>query len=72
MGYDRVGDANQIALGITTRYLDETTGAQLLEISAGQIFFMADRSVNDSDFLGNNPLDKTSPVFINLTTRINE
>ena len=70
VGYDRIGDANQIALGITTRYLDETTGAQLLEISAGQIFFMADRSVNDSDFLGNNPLDKTSPVFINLTTRV--
>ena len=65
-GYDRVGDANQIALGITTRYLSETTGAQLLAISAGQIFYMEDRTVNDADFIGNNPRDDTSPVFISL------
>ncbi len=65
-GYDRVGDANQIALGITTRYLDETTGAQRLSFSAGQIFYMDDRTVNDADFIGNNPLDDTSPVFISL------
>ena len=69
VGYDRVGDANQIALGITTRYLDETTGAQVLAISAGQIFYMDDRTVNDADFLGNNPHDDTSPVFISLTTQ---
>ncbi len=69
VGYDRVGDANQIALGITTRYLDETTGAQRLAISVGQIFYMDDRTVNDSDFPGNNPLDDTSPVFISLTTQ---
>ena len=70
-GYDRVGDANQIALGITTRYLSETTGAQLLAISAGQIFYMEDRTVNDADFIGNNPRDDTSPVFIALRHRLN-
>jgi LPS-assembly protein len=69
VGYDRVGDANQIALGITTRYLDETTGAQRLAISIGQIFYMDDRTVNDTDFPGNNPVDGTSPVFISLTTQ---
>lgn len=69
VGYDRVGDANQVALGITTRYLDETTGAQQLAISIGQIFYMEDRTVNDTDFPGNNPLDDTSPIFINLTTQ---
>ena len=69
VGYDRIGDANQVALGITTRYLDETTGAQRLAISVGQIFYMDDRTVNDTDFPGNNPLDDTSPVFISLTTQ---
>ena len=69
VGYDRVGDANQVALGITTRYLDETTGAQRLAISVGQIFYMDDRTVNDTDFPGNNPLDDTSPIFISLTTQ---
>ncbi len=69
-GYDRVGDANQIALGVTTRYLNETTGAQLLTISAGQIFYMDDRTVNDADFTGNDPLDETSPVFISLNAQV--
>ena len=69
VGYDRVGDANQVALGITTRYLDDKTGEQQLVISVGQIFYMDDRTADNPDFPGNNPLDDTSPIFINLTTQ---
>jgi LPS-assembly protein len=68
-GYDRIGDAKQVALGVTTRYLDATTGAQQLAISVGQIFYMEDRTVNETEFPGNNPFDDTSPVFISLTAQ---
>lgn len=38
-GIDRVGDANQIALGVTTRFLDED-GQEKLNIGLGQIVSM--------------------------------
>jgi LPS-assembly protein len=68
-GYDRIGDAKQVALGVTTRYLDATTGAQQLAISVGQIFYMENRTVNETEFHGNNPFDDASPVFISLTAQ---
>jgi LPS-assembly protein len=44
-GSDRVGDANQVSLALTTRYLESTTGQQRLSASVGQIFYFSDRRV---------------------------
>lgn len=44
-GHDRLDDANQIAGGITTRYIDEETGRDLLSASIGQIYYFEDRDV---------------------------
>ncbi len=37
VGDDRIGDANQLALGMTTRLFNQNTGAQYLSATIGQI-----------------------------------
>jgi len=43
-GYDRVGDTEQVTLGLTTRFINEG-GNEVLRGSLGQILFFADRKV---------------------------
>ena len=43
-GGDRIGDANQLTLGLTSRLLDEH-GAELVRASLGQISYFRDRKV---------------------------
>ncbi len=45
-GGDRIGDANQITLALTSRVLDADDGAERLRGSIGRIFYFADRRVN--------------------------
>jgi LPS-assembly protein len=60
LGNDRIGDANQITLGLTSRLLDPTTGAERLRVAIGERFYFQDqrvtlneapRSASSSDFL---------------------
>ena len=44
-GYDRIGDANQLTLALTSRLLNRDTGAERLRISLGQIYYFRDREV---------------------------
>ena len=44
-GADRMGDANQVALALSTRVLDADTGAQLFRASVGELFYLANRNV---------------------------
>jgi LPS-assembly protein len=39
IGYDRVGDANQVSMGITTRFLDGYTGDDKIDLSLGGIYY---------------------------------
>ncbi|MCR4346074.1 MAG: LPS assembly protein LptD [Sulfuricaulis sp.] len=45
-GGDRVGDSNQIAAAVTTRFLDETDGTERGRASLGKIYYLEDRLVN--------------------------
>ena len=45
-GLDRLGDANQLTLGITTRLLEESTGQERLNITLGQIVYFEKRRIN--------------------------
>jgi LPS-assembly protein len=47
-GRDRIGDANQLTLGLTSRTLDEGTGRELFRVSVGQVLFFEDRQVQIS------------------------
>jgi LPS-assembly protein len=44
-GADRVGDANQLTLALTTRFLEDSTGYERLRASIGQIYYFRDREV---------------------------
>jgi len=44
-GGDRVGDANQVTMALTSRIIDTDTGQELAKASIGQIFYFEDRKV---------------------------
>lgn len=45
IGGDRLDDANQVTVGLTTRWENAASGRELLSISAGQILHFEDRQV---------------------------
>ena len=60
LGNDRIGDANQLSLALTSRFLDRDTGAERLRLAVGQRYYFEQqrvtlnetpRSANSSDFL---------------------
>ena len=46
IGGDRIGDANQLTLSITSRILNPGTGDEFLRASIGQIFYFDDRKIS--------------------------
>jgi LPS-assembly protein len=50
-GLDRIGDANQVSVGLTTRFIDARSGRQYLRASVGEIVYFRDREVT----LGGDP-----------------
>ena len=60
LGNDRIADANQITVGLTSRLLDPVTGGERLRVAVAERFYFADqrvtlseapRSATSSDFL---------------------
>ena len=49
LGYDRVGDANQLTLALTSRFIDPGTGAERLRVAVGQLFYFKDQQVTLSE-----------------------
>jgi Organic solvent tolerance protein OstA len=49
VGSDRVGDADQISVGVTTRLLDATQGRQFLSATLGQAFYFEEPRVRLPD-----------------------
>lgn len=70
-GSDRIGDANQISVGVTTRLINQDTGNEEINISLGQIFYFRDREVQLSEF---DPVEETtlSPFVTRINWLINE
>ncbi len=48
-GRDRVGDANQMALAVTTRFIEHGTGRERFRASLGQLYYFHDREVTLPD-----------------------
>ncbi|GKT12672.1 MAG: LPS-assembly protein [Thiomicrorhabdus sp.] len=62
-GSDRIGDANQLAMAVTTQLLDDN-GRQIANAGIGQIHYLEDRQVGLN---GNvNEIDPTSDLFVKL------
>jgi LPS-assembly protein len=51
VGGDRIGDANQVALALTTRLFDQGSGAQYLSATIGQIRYFSIPRVGLPDFV---------------------
>ena len=45
LGNDRIGDANQLTLAVSSRLLDPGTGAERLRVAVGQRFYFSDQRV---------------------------
>lgn len=73
-GFDRIGDANQLAYAVTSRWLFADTGAERASFTVGQIKYFADRKVqlcqsptgycveNPNSFGAISPTSGTSPI----------
>lgn len=44
-GLDRFGDANQVAVGLTSRFLDRDTSTEKIRLGVGQIYYFSKRRV---------------------------
>ncbi len=44
-GHDRLGDADQLAVGLSSRFIDNTAGRDFLSLSIGQLYYFADGRV---------------------------
>ena len=70
-GGDRVGDTEQISLGLTSRVMDDNTRTQRMKFSVGQVYYLKDRYIGlNSD---DRPLtDDRSGLFTEMTANFNE
>lgn len=48
-GLDRIGDANQLSAGVTTRFIDQESGFEKIRAGIGQIIYFQDRRVTLCD-----------------------
>ncbi len=67
-GPDRVGDANQLALGLTKRVIQMDDGRELLRAAIGQIFYFEDRRVR-LDAVADPVETNSSSIIAELSTR---
>ena len=62
IGSDRIGDTNQLTVGVTSRLLDGDTGVQRGEFSVGQIYYLSDREIDLTTDDAN--IDRSSSDFL--------
>ncbi len=67
-GNDRINDANQFSLAVTTRLIDQRTGIQRLAATVGQRFYFNDRQVTLPG--GKARTDNSSEIVAALTARL--
>lgn len=67
VGGDRIGDANQLTLALTSRLLNPATGDEFMHASIGQIFYFEDRRVSLD---GSIDSSKQSDIIAELDTKL--
>ncbi|HHO60101.1 MAG TPA: LPS-assembly protein LptD, partial [Thiotrichales bacterium] len=66
-GGDRIGDANQLTLALSSRLLDPQSGNERLRASIGQIFYFRDRRISLD---GTTDTARQSDIIAELDTRL--
>ncbi len=69
-GNDRIGDADQLSVGVTTRVLNTYDGTEKLQANIGRIFYFRNRKVA----LSNEPVEReqSSEIVANLKIGLND
>ena len=44
-GIDRIGDTDQISVGVTSRFMEQASGAEKLAVTLGQIYYFGNRDI---------------------------
>lgn len=70
VGNDRVGDANQLSLALTSRIINEQTGKENLRLTVGQIRYFRDREVTLRN--GEVETDSSSDMIAEAVAYIND
>lgn len=70
LGYDRIGDENKLAGGLTSRILDQETGAEIWRFRVGQGRYFKNRRIT----LDNNRTETstTTPIVADATFQLNQ
>lgn len=65
---DRIGDANQVSYGATTRYVDQVSGMEKMNFSLGEILYFEDRKVSlcDTESCQQQDTQEFSPVVAQM------
>ena len=75
-GGDRVGDTEQISVGVTSRIIDNATGRQRFKLSLGQIFYLKDRKIGlppaESEPLAEPETENASGLLGEVTAAVSE
>ena len=71
VGSDRLDDANQTSIGLTTRFISASSGAERLRLSLGQIFYHQDRKINLNNHFDNDTAAACDPDSPSSICRIN-
>jgi len=67
-GGDRIGDANQLTLALSSRFISSTTGSEYFRASIGQISYFEDRLVSLTGTIDN---DNKSDIIGELAANLN-
>lgn len=69
-GIDRIQNANQVSVGLTSRIINSDTGMEYLKLGIGEIFYFKDRYATTPG--GTVDTDSLSSVVTELSGRLNE
>ena len=69
-GLDRISDANQLSVGVSSAFVSATSGREYVRASVGQIFFFRDRTVTDLAALQDDDRHSSSAIAGQLQARL--
>jgi LPS-assembly protein len=71
-GVDRIGDANQLSVGLTSRFVDSASGREYVRASLGEIVYFRDRLVTVDGVVGADQRQSTSALAGEVAGRLAE
>ena len=71
-GHDRIADANQVSLSVTSRLIDDASGREVMSASLGQVFYFEDRLVSIANVPGVLANDSSSAIAAEMQLQPDE